>query len=413
MSNLTSLNLRCNGLLTVPEDFGNLKRLLRLNLSENQLTTLPASFVNLRNTLRLLQLIRNPIADEGKNGNLGKRELRAYFGDRVMFKSVEKDREFKRISKETALRNVLKQPLHWNLEVLKSLLNSPVPACDYSEEKMLSVWKSKFAALTTEGNNNLMTSYIRKLYNPGMDYERWPMTSEFVELTKSLLQGIFTKFLSLEVKDGQTEADVNEIISSNINGICEGIQFCPDRQISELRFTYRLLSGDLRDEEISVEQHVKDFIASRKEDIFDHVFTSHGSRQNVHVLTIWKLKLSRDLGFDFNFDSKIGSIEQDPFHNEPGNALEAFFNAFTPNIVISMLTDGINANKRVMCKVMRHIYQSNLPDSAKRKMLVGEDFETINISAITRECSEYLLTEFNILQRRRENSGTIRNFFKK
>ena len=77
------------------------------------------------------------------------------------------------------------------------------------------------------------------------------------------------------------------------------------------------------------------------------------------MLTFWKEKLSDDLGFDFQFKSEYGTMEQDQFKGEEGNALDAFFIGFAPEIAITQLTDEINAkNHAFLTKAAQYISNS-------------------------------------------------------
>jgi Leucine-rich repeat (LRR) protein len=134
---LQKLYLSRNQLASLPPEIGGLTQLQTLYLYENQLTSLPVSIINLQNSLVLLRLIDNPIMETGTDGNLGRRELELYFGDRVLFESVQRSKDFKRISKEDAIRNALAQPLHWNLKKLKELVNNRLPKGDFTEKQML------------------------------------------------------------------------------------------------------------------------------------------------------------------------------------------------------------------------------------------------------------------------------------
>jgi len=58
---------------------------------------------------------------------------------------------------------------------------------------------------------------------------------------------------------------------------------------------------------------------------------------------------------DFDFKSNIGTMDYEPFGGHRGNALAAFFSKFTPQYVISALTDYINENNPVMCDLMKMI----------------------------------------------------------
>ena len=102
------------------------------------------------------------------------------------------------------------------------------------------------------------------------------------------------------------------------------------------------------------------------------------------------------LGFDFNFKSTIGTMDQDPFGGHRGNALSVFFNKFTPNYVIGILTDNINEKKEVKYELMSEIskdYNLNVED----KLYMGVDVENFKEMKVTEEAIEYILIKKNLI----------------
>jgi len=399
LTQLQTFRLSGNLLTSLPPEIGELSQLQVLGLSHNQLTSLPGSILNLQNSLVLLNLIGNPIVETGTDGNLGRRELSALFGDRIIFGGVQQPSDFKKITKEDAIRNVLAQPLHWNLEKLKLLINNRVPSSEYTEQQMLEAWTGSFAPLIVKENNELMANYIKKLYNPDMEYKRWPMEQKFIPMTKDLLEAVFKECLKVDSRQDKSKQDKEAIIRSNLSAICTGIKHCPDRQISELRFAYGVLKGNEQNEELTLKQMVEQSLAAIKERIFDNVFTPGASSQNVHVMTYWKKRLGPDLGFDFNFETNIGTMGQDPYHGEPGNALEAFFSGFTPNVVMSLLLDEINDKGSFLCRAAEYIYESEENESIKRTWCEMNDEEFLETTKVTRAFVEHYLLRMGILER--------------
>jgi hypothetical protein len=178
-------------------------------------------------------------------------------------------------------------------------------------------------------------------------------------------------------------------------------------------FAFSLLRGQLEDEDADLKTRFERAVASRKEAIFDMIFTPGRSKQNVHVLTFWKLKLGEDLGFDFKFESGMGTLEQDPFFGEEGNAMEAFLIGFAPEIVITLLTDEINEKGSFLSRATeeinrkgdfrsaaaKYIYESEESESIKRTWCEMDDEEFLNITKVTRAFVEDYLLKMGILER--------------
>ena len=232
-----------------------------------------------------------------------------------------------------------------------------------------------------------LQEYIQKLFNPEISYSKWPMIEQYIPLTIDLLGNI------LEYIDEKIEN--NEIVSINfsLSDIAEGVRYCPDRQMAELKRAYSMIAGNTDSE---LESFIKNIIATVKERIFDLAITPSISKQNVHVLNYWKYEMRDTLGFDFNFKSKIGTMDQDPFDGHRGNALSVFFNKFTPNYVIGILTDNINEKKEVKYELMSEIskdYNLNVED----KLYMGVDVENFKEMKVTEEAIEYILIKKNLI----------------
>ena len=78
-------------------------------------------------------------------------------------------------------------------------------------------------------------------------------------------------------------------------------------------------------------------IITKKEETFDMIFTPLNYKHNEDVLYYWKGQLKYKLGINCEYQSNTEAIYLDPFHNPIGNALEAFFKSFTPNVVINLM----------------------------------------------------------------------------
>ena len=93
----------------------------------------------------------------------------------------------------------------------------------------------------------------------------------------------------------------------------------------------------------SFEYFIENEIATLKNYIFDMVVTPGAGTQNVHVQNFWKYKLREKLGFNIEYQPRMGTFDQDMFGGHVGNVLDVFYMKFTPDYVITQLMDEINS----------------------------------------------------------------------
>jgi hypothetical protein len=245
-------------------------------------------------------------------------------------------------------------------------------------------------------------------------FKKWNIPVAYLNLAKNLIGFIFETMKSTLDK---------EIIVSNINSICDGLEYCPDRQISELYFVYNLLSENNIDTDISLEEFIKEIIGQEKEKIFTLAVTPKNGSQNVHVLTFWKYELRNEVGFDFDFKTNLGTMGQDIFNGWHGNALKAFYFIFTPEYIIKELSERINEKSEMRCEALKMIYEDNsISNDLKRKMytvnkpennIITDNMNDINDaifnygSDITVEYVRYLLIKMHIIIQNSKNEVII------
>ena len=184
------------------------------------------------------------------------------------------------------------------------------------------------------------------------------MPQKHRDQAKNLIEAIITGLCSDENKDILT-------INTNINAICDGIDFCPDRQIAELRISYFALKNQF-DPEVTFDSFIKNLISIYKYNFFSHVVTPLNSSQNVHVLNFWLWKMNEELGFDFDFKTNIGTMSQDRFQGSESNVLYYFFEMFTPEEIIKLITSEINSNNFQICKACEIISKMQIKKTIKR-----------------------------------------------
>ncbi|ELA42221.1 uncharacterized protein VICG_00620, partial [Vittaforma corneae ATCC 50505] len=91
----------------------------------------------------------------------------------------------------------------------------------------MDMWEKNSRMFIMGDNKRTMDELIHHIYNPDKEYRRWRMKKKHTGLAKNLLGSI------LSVLSKESDGDV---VFSNINVICEGLGYCPDRQISEMMF---------------------------------------------------------------------------------------------------------------------------------------------------------------------------------
>ena len=209
------------------------------------------------------------------------------------------------------------------------------------------------------------------------------MDKDNVELTINLL-GFFLENLSQAIVQNTVES-----LQYDLDEITESIKYCPDRQIAALKNAYAMIQCDYKHEENRLIKFIQNKIVGLKEHKF-RILMTPSSSQNVHVLNYWMKELGDMLGFGMVFTSKLGTMGQDPFDGHRGNALKAFLDSFSPEVVIGILTDEVNKNNVMMCDLMNEIYKSNLTDMKKKDLGINiMDLEKCN--KVTPKAIEYFL----------------------
>ena len=181
----------------------------------------------------------------------------------------------------------------------------------------------------------IVERYIKMLYEPEdvNPHRVWRMNEGSVEPTKNMLEALLRKMV--EKAERQEAEDVKACLFVMI----EGMRHCPDGQTEGLRAAYRMLGGI---DTGSFEHFVEQQIARLKSHIFDVTVMPGEGTQNVHVLTHWRYELRDELGLEGEFVPRMGTMGQDMFGGNPGNALEAFYQKFTPSYVARELAGIIN-----------------------------------------------------------------------
>jgi hypothetical protein len=163
------------------------------------------------------------------------------------------------------------------------------------------------------------------------------------------------------------------------------------------------LPGDSSDVGPIFDFYIKNFIARIKYDILKEVVSVVGKNdsQSVHVLNFWKNALSDYLGLNFKIVSNYGVFGQDKFKENPLKCLTAFYNEFTPEHVIKLLTEDLNKNKKekFLNEILKKQFEAEDRKKYPESYFEYSDFYPISV---TTEFIKYHLIEKNIIIEKRK-----------
>ncbi|KAM0680385.1 hypothetical protein GINT2_001444 [Glugoides intestinalis] len=333
LTNLENLDICSNNLTSVPKEIGNMSRLEYLYLDSNSITEIPSEIKSLE-TLYILDHKENPLAENGSQGFMGKRELIEHFRDRVVFETEEKMATY-RLIKEELYARLDKEPMHWNRERLKELRLSPVPTRTLSDEDILKIWTTdlrQYCNNTYENETNLIKkidSYLNVLFTR----EEIP---DGLQREYSIIKDLF-EYIFKTLKE-MIETDSNGV-RSYVTVLAHRMCFCPTGKIEGLEHMYSILSGSVFDNNLI--GFIEHQVAAYKDIILTETVAIKNP-QNVHIINHWRNKMKEELGLVVEYKEKILPISLDKFRNSDGNMLEAFYKRFNPQFIIDKLKESIN-----------------------------------------------------------------------
>lgn len=390
IKSIKHLWLSKNAITDVGSGISALANLENFSLSFNRIELIPHSVAVIR-TIKSFILEDNPIRTLGNDQGMGIVELTNIFSSKL---KVTKRRQpiSKTISKSSVYKTLDGYKLTWNREKLQNIRIAPIPKHKMSGDEIELLWDTKIAThITSKKDENTFKSYMLHIYGMEEGYRKWPMLPAYISLAKDLIEQIL---LILTTPENMTDYDK---MRSHIESIAEGTEFCPDRQIGELRFSYFALV-ERNDPLASLNHFIENYIAISKEDVFDQIVTPD-TPQNVHTHNYWRYQLRNDLGFDFEFTTVFGAIDEDPFpKNADGNILEAFYRKFSPRNIILALTKAINTNKERLCEALQTLSELQISDEMKKPMFVSETGDIYFAEAITYAFTMYYLKYLDILK---------------
>lgn len=284
-----------------------------------------------------------------------------------------------------------RQKIHWNVSKLRRLRNKKIPKHKLSVDELLELWDRCIAphVLRSFAADNFR-DYISHLYFPEIKYYNWRMSSRYIEITKDLVEAIVVILADPNAHD-------LELINSNVNAISDGIKSCPDRQMGELRLSYFILQNEF-DPDDTLDTFVEKFIAREKERVFDCVATPINNSQNVHSLNHWKFKLREELGFEMEFRSQYGVVGDDRFCGSCKKMLAEFYRVFTPERVITTLTEEINHNKPQLCLALQMISRMAVENRLRAELFFGGESDVMFAEGITQKFLELYLIERELVE---------------
>lgn len=393
LKNLKKLSVKNNHLKSIPAEIGDFENIIEILFNFNRLEVLPDSIKNLKSKLEILDLSHNPMIADGLVGSMGHLQLASIFLQKFIFQEPWQPANFVAISADAVYKKLKSQQIHWNFEMLKKAKFKPVPKNKLSASSIMSLIDLQLSSkIRNDANLIIFKNYVKKLYLPQFTYKNWEMDIKYVEDAKDLIESIITTLVKPENMNDL------EMINSNINALCEGIQHCPDRQMAELKICHNIIVGEINFGS-SLIDFILNHIAIQKERILDAIVTPAGKNDNVHALNYWKYILNEELGLNFDFTSYFGTINQDIFFGHKGNVLDAFFKIFTPKLIVESLTIAINNSGPMVCKVLQAIENKEFGDMEIEGMFIysGQIMDTAFASEITSKFVEFYLIYNDIL----------------
>jgi hypothetical protein len=402
---LEELYLQENQLTALPESFGQLGALERLDLGDNPLLALPGSFRNLATTLNLFHLIGClNLLERGEGDTLGRQELRAYFGDRVMLPDEAPQGPLSPVTKEAVYAGLDAQNPHINRTMLAACLPPSLHILPLSPEEAVALGERMAAFVGAHGDpqtlwgassldtpGDLATlvervrGYIAHLFGASTPHPRpWMAPNAAVRAHQQRLVSGVLRHVAAQVEDIQkleTEGDRAGVDAKRhdllafVTPVCQGIVHCPEGQTANFDYVQASLQGqalELDGEEgEAFEKGIREALALWKQEIFRLTFAPGAGSQNVHVLGCWWTHLQDELGLGPSPQStSLGTMGQDPFQGHEGNALQAFYQKLTPGALIRWVKAFVNDKPaHVNACVAYLIHHQRLPEGTREVLL--------------------------------------------
>eukprot|EP00866_Antonospora_locustae_P002414 jgi/Antlo1/2414/551 len=396
---LKDIRLDNNQLTALPVTIGYLERLQMFYLRYNQLTSLPHTMAGLHD-ITMLDLRNNPLVERGEGDTLGWRDLRERLGDRVVLSQNELAGPVTVINEDDVYRRLREDTLHWNIERLRHIIVDSVTPPTLSAHDLLAIWTQRLAEHappTTDGRD--MASYIKTVY--GIDenaFQGWKMYTKSLAETQALLEAVLVRL-----------RDCTKNARAYVPELCEALRWCPDRQKACLAMVYRALYGG--EDRGTFESFVEQRVGELKSIVLDVVVMPGQATQNVHVLNTWRHILRDRLGIRTEYESRMGTYDQDIYGGSVGNVLDVFYRKFTPLYVIRKLAEEINESEKWLVEAGAYLSGRLDKEEYARRVFEyaeEEDIEYMNPERISEKGVEDILVDMGILVRgrKREEEST-------
>eukprot|EP00866_Antonospora_locustae_P002230 jgi/Antlo1/2230/1897 len=350
--------------------------------------------------ITMLDLGNNPLVERGEGDTLGWLDLRERLGNRVVLSQNELAGPVTVINEDDVYRRLREDTLHWNIERLRHIIVDSVTPPTLSAHDLLAIWTQRLAEHappTTDGRD--MASYIKTVY--GIDknaFQGWKMYTKFLAETQALLEAVLVRL-----------RDCTENARAYVPELCEALRWCPDRQKACLAMVHRALYGG--EDRGTFESFVEQRVGELKSIVLDVVVTPGQATQNVHVLNTWRHILRDRLGIRTEYESRMGTYDQDIYGGSVGNVLDVFYRKFTPLYVIRKLAEEISESEKWLVEAGAYLSRRLGDEEYARRVFEyaeEEDIEYMNPERISEKGVEDILVDMGILVRgrKREKEST-------
>eukprot|EP00866_Antonospora_locustae_P000737 jgi/Antlo1/737/1273 len=238
-----------------------------------------------------------------------------------------------------------------------------------------------------------MASYIKTVY--GIDknaFRGWKMYTKSLAETQALLEAVLVRL-----------RDCTKNAEAYVPELCKALWRCPDRQKACLAMVYRALYGG--EDRGTFESFVEQRVGELKSIVLDVVVTPGQATENVHVHNTWRYILRDRLGIRTEYESRMGTFDQDIYGGSVGNVLDVFYRKFTPLYVIRKLAEEINESEKWLVEAGAYL-SGRLGDEEYARRVFEyaeeEDIEYMNPERISEKGVEDILVDMGILVRRRK-----------
>lgn len=438
LENLVTLQLRGNELRTVTPKIRALSLLENLDLSDNKLKTLPNSFKSMtklrtihiaNNCFTLvpncasiilgsrfslsISVFNNPLRNEDDLAGFGMSTLFSYYKNNIYSEQLYIQKMFER-EKIYFYEFQKTKPLYWNMEAIQQIRTPSPPVSSLSAQEVLSIWDSMARpSLPTEteaidpSRLILMELLVDSLYSSGSGTPSHPDAPPIPLADKDPMKS----YLEAILKSAVEHAKAN---TSLYVGIVKKLVEYLDSHSCELK----AILMDLyffccfqNDKAADFTEYVENYLVTRKEDDYTAVMGSPHREKAWGSWLYWRPFLGPELGLISDHTGHCAQFTRakNQCRYDPVEILRAFFDEFSPERVISILTDEINSHKRArdardylqMCQQLQPEEEElffgfvDTPEGTEAELIINP------------KGTEEVLVEMNVLVRGTQSYATL------